>query len=165
MNNQTLNIEKSITQISLSNEEREVIDLALSILNDKFKRNPEFCFTSPKLVSEYIQLNVASLEREVFGVLYLDNQHRLISDEIEFYGTIDAASVYPREVAKKALYKNCAAVVLYHNHPSGVAEPSQSDRTVTRRISEALELIGVRVLDHFVVSIDDSVSFSERGWI
>ncbi|MEF1289125.1 JAB domain-containing protein [Vibrio sp. M260118] len=104
-------------------------------------------------------------QREEFFVLFLDNQHRVISGEPLFQGTIDSASVYPREVVKRALEHNSAALILAHNHPSGVAEPSQSDRRITRRISDALALVDIRVLDHFVVGDGEIVSFAERGWI
>jgi DNA repair protein RadC len=104
-------------------------------------------------------------QREAFYILFLDNQHRVIQDEILFEGTIDAASVYPREVVKRALHHNAAALILAHNHPSGVAEPSQSDIRITSRISDALALVDIRVLDHFVVGDGEIVSFAERGWM
>lgn len=89
----------------------------------------------------------------------------MIKDEVMFEGTIDAASVYPREVVKRALHHNAAALILAHNHPSGVAEPSQADRRITRRLTDALALVDIRVLDHFVVGDGEVVSFAERGWI
>jgi DNA repair protein RadC len=104
------------------------------------------------------------LEREVFGVLFLDTHHRLIKFEILFYGTIDSAAVYPREVVKRALTWNACAVILAHNHPSGVNEASQADRKITQRLVEALQLIDVRVLDHFIVG-ESITSFLERGWL
>ncbi|MCG6507504.1 DNA repair protein RadC, partial [Vibrio parahaemolyticus] len=104
-------------------------------------------------------------QREAFYILFLDNQHRVIRDEVLFEGTIDAASVYPREVVKRALHHNAAALILAHNHPSGVAEPSQADRRITQRLTDALALVDIRVLDHFVVGDGDVVSFAERGWI
>ena len=103
--------------------------------------------------------------REAFYVLFLDNQHRVIKGEVLFEGTIDSASVYPREVVKRALDHNAAALILAHNHPSGAAEPSQADRRITRRIGDALALVDIRVLDHFVVGDGEVVSFAERGWI
>ncbi|MDF4702085.1 JAB domain-containing protein, partial [Vibrio parahaemolyticus] len=96
---------------------------------------------------------------------FLDNQHRVRATDEMFNGTIDSASVYPREVVKEALMHNAAAVIFYHNHPSGVAEPSQNDRRITRRLADALALVDVRVLDHFVISHEEVVSFAERGWI
>lgn len=158
-------IESGSQAISFTNEEQEVINQAISILQDKFTKVDDFVFTSPEAVSTYIMLHVATLEREVMGVLFLDNQHRLIANDILFTGTIDAASVYPREVVKKGIYYNSAAVILYHNHPSGVAEPSQADRRITSRLSDSLALLDMRVLDHFVVGQTKYVSFAERGWI
>lgn len=98
-------------------------------------------------------------------VLYLDNQHRLITSETTSMGTINATAVYPREIIKTALGHNAAAVVVAHNHPSGVAEPSDDDRKVTKRLTEALSLVDIRVLDHVVVGHCQAVSFAERGWL
>jgi len=97
--------------------------------------------------------------------MFLDNQHRLITTEVLFKGTINAASVYVRDVVKSALDKHSAAVILAHNHPSGLAEPSQADRNITKTIIDALALVEIHVLDHFVVSDGEIVSFAERGWI
>jgi DNA repair protein RadC len=105
------------------------------------------------------------MEREVFGCLFLDNRHRLIALEEMFLGTIDGASVHPREVVKRALKLNAAAVILAHNHPSGVAEPSQADELITARIRDALALVDIRVLDHLVVGGTTVTSFAERGLI
>jgi DNA repair protein RadC len=119
--------------------------------------------TSPDLVRRYLVAQLRHSQREVFALLLLDNQHRLIHYEPLFFGTLDAASVYPREVVKMALSHNCAAVILAHNHPSGVAEPSQADRHITERLVKALELVGVRVLDHMIVGDGEVSSFAERG--
>ena len=121
--------------------------------------------TSPQQTQLYLSSVLRDRQREAFYILFLDNQHRVIQDEILFEGTIDAASVYPREVVKRALHHNAAALILAHNHPSGVAEPSQSDRRITSRISDALALVDIRVLDHFVVGDGEIVSFAERGWM
>ena len=102
---------------------------------------------------------------EVFACLYLDNRHRVLHFEELFRGTIDGASVHPREVVKAALHRNAAAVILAHNHPSGVAEPSAADRQITERLKSALQLVEIRVLDHLVVGDQDCVSFAERGWL
>jgi DNA repair protein RadC len=107
---------------------------------------------------------MASYEREVFAVLLLDNQHRLIEYQELFFGTIDAASVYPREVVKVAFNCNAAAVIFAHNHPSGIAEPSNADKHITQKLRDALALIDIRVLDHFVVG-ETCVSFAERGYL
>lgn len=121
--------------------------------------------TSPDLVRQYLSAQLRHRPHEVFAVLFLDNQHRLRCFDELFQGTIDGASVYPREVVKRALAHNAAAVILAHNHPSGVAEPSASDRRITKRLQEALDLVGVRVLDHMVVGDGEVVSFAERGWL
>lgn len=119
--------------------------------------------TSPDLVRNYLSAQLRHQPREVFAVLFLDNQNRLITYEELFFGTIDGASVYPREVVRRALAHNCAAVILSHNHPSGVAEPSQADCRITQRLQAALDLIDVRVIDHMVVGDGEVVSFAERG--
>lgn len=119
--------------------------------------------TSPQLVRQYLSAQLRHQPREVFALLLLDNQHRLLAYEELFYGTIDGASVYPREVVKLALAKNAAAVILAHNHPSGIAEPSQADRRITERLQSALELVDIHVLDHMVVGDSEVISFAERG--
>ncbi len=119
--------------------------------------------TSPDLVRQYLSAQLRHQPREVFAVLFLDSQNRLITYEELFFGTIDGASVYPREVVRRALAHNCAAVIFSHNHPSGVAEPSQADCRITRRLQAALELIDVRVIDHMVVGDSEVISFAERG--
>jgi DNA repair protein RadC len=119
--------------------------------------------TSPDLVRQYLSAQLRHQLREVFAVLFLDNQNRLIAYEELFFGTIDGASVYPRELVKRALSHNAAGVILSHNHPSGVAEPSQADVRITQRLTAALELVDVRVLDHMVVGDGEVVSFAERG--
>jgi len=121
--------------------------------------------SSPAQVRQYLSAQLRHQPREVFAVLFLDNQHRLIAYDELFFGTIDGASVYPREVVKKALARNAAAVILAHNHPSGVAEPSQADQRITERLQAALNLVDVRVLDHMVVGDEEVVSFAERGLI
>ena len=100
---------------------------------------------------------------EVFGCLFLDNQHRVIDVGELFQGTIDGASVHPRVVVQQALALNAAAIVFFHNHPSGVAEPSHADEAITKRLKDALALVDIRVLDHFVVTAGECVSFAERG--
>ncbi|MGC1511216.1 JAB domain-containing protein [Ketobacter sp. MCCC 1A13808] len=122
-------------------------------------------FTSPMLTRQFLQARLRAYHHEVFACLFLDNQNRLIRFEELFTGTIDCASVYPREVVKRVLSLNAAAVIFAHNHPSGIAEPSQSDRHITQRLQSALGLIDVRVLDHFVVGDAEVVSMAERGLI
>ncbi|MCL4114499.1 UNVERIFIED_CONTAM: hypothetical protein GTU68_020835 [Idotea baltica] len=121
--------------------------------------------TSPSHTKLYLSSILRDRQREAFYILFLDNQNRVIKDEVMFEGTIDAASVYPREVVKRALHHNAAALILAHNHPSGVAEPSQADRRITRRLTDALALVDIRILDHFVVGDGEVISFAERGWI
>jgi DNA repair protein RadC len=119
--------------------------------------------TSPASTADYLKLRLAGREHEMFCVLFLDNRHRVILFDEIFRGTIDSTSVYPREVVKEALAVNAAAVILVHNHPSGVAEPSQADERITRRIKTALELVDIRVLDHMIVAGDKCVSLASRG--
>ena len=118
--------------------------------------------TSPELARDAIRFRFAGLEHEIFACLFLDNQHRVIKFEELFRGTIDGASVYPREVVKVALAHNSAALMFAHNHPSGVAEPSEADKFITQRLKQALGLLDIRVLDHFIVG-DDIYSFAEHG--
>jgi DNA repair protein RadC len=118
---------------------------------------------SPADTEAYLQLKLGKLEHELFCCVYLDNRHRVIDYAELFRGTIDGTSVYPREVVKEALSRNAAAVILAHNHPSGVAEPSQADERITQRIKSALELIDVRLLDHLIVGDNGCTSFATRG--
>ena len=119
--------------------------------------------TSPEAVRDYLRLLLHGRECEVFVVLFLDSQHRLIAAEELFRGTIAQTSVYPREVVKAALARNAAAVILAHNHPSGLAEPSRADELLTHALASALGLVDIRTLDHFVVAGGQVVSFAERG--
>ena len=118
---------------------------------------------SPRATGEYLRAKLRDLEHEVFCCLYLDNRHRLIQFEELFRGTIDGASVHPREIVKLALQRNCAAVIVAHNHPSGIAEPSRADELITQRVKEALALVDIRLLDHIIVGDGASVSLAERG--
>lgn len=119
--------------------------------------------SSPRAVGDYLRLTLAGRDHEVFMCIMLDAQHRVIASEELFRGTLTQTSVYPREVVKCALRHNAAAVILAHNHPSGVAEPSQADELLTRSLRSALALVDVQVLDHFVVAADRTMSFAERG--
>ncbi len=121
--------------------------------------------TSPQQSKDYLLAQLSDRNHEVFAMLMLDNQHRVIRFEEVFHGTIDRSAVYPRVLVEKVLRANAAAVILAHNHPSGVAEPSQADRRMTERIESALNLIDVRVLDHIVVGDGQTASFAERGWL
>ena len=121
--------------------------------------------SDPPAVRRYLQARLRGLDHEVFAALFLDSQHRLIAYEAIAHGTIDGASIYPREVVKAALRLGAAAIIFAHNHPSGIAEPSAADRILTDRLREALQLVDVRVLDHFVIGEGRPVSFAERGWL
>jgi DNA repair protein RadC len=119
--------------------------------------------SSPQQVSDYLIRQLRDRQREVFVVIYLDNRHRIIQYEELFTGTLSGASVHPREVVKKVLLHNAAAVIIAHNHPSGIAEPSHSDTLITRKLQKALKLIDVALLDHLVIGDGDYVSLSDRG--
>lgn len=121
--------------------------------------------SSPDAVRDYLLAELRDRDHEVFCCLFLDNRHRLLVFEELFTGTIDGASVYPRQVVKRALAHNAAAVILTHNHPSGIAEPSQADRLLTTRLKDALALVDVRVLDHFIVGDGEPLSMAEYGWL
>lgn len=121
--------------------------------------------TSPEATRAYLSAQLRSYHHEVFACLFLDNQHRIIEFEELFRGTIDGASVYPREVVKRALHHNAAAMIFAHNHPSGVSEPSLADRQITDKLKEALALIDIRVLDHFIIGDGAPYSFAEHGLI
>lgn len=140
----------------------EVIAAAIRFVEEKA------IYTSATLQSaretkDLLRLRIGDKEREIFCVLYLNSQHQLIEVEELFMGTIDGAAVYPREIAKAALAHNAAAVILGHNHPSGITEPSSADRRITERISSSLGLLDIRVLDHVIVSTSESFSFAEEG--
>ncbi len=141
--------------------EDEIIEHAISILESRL-RKPEFVVNEPKSASGYLSLQFAGLEHESFRVMFLDNQHGLIELKELFRGTIDNATIYPREVVKTALQFNSAAVILAHNHPSGNSTPSEADRAITRKLVEALRTVDIRVLDHFVIG-DKPFSFAENG--
>ncbi|MES1988326.1 MAG: DNA repair protein RadC, partial [Pseudomonadota bacterium] len=118
---------------------------------------------SPKQVRDYLCLKLGNLTREVFFVLFLDAQNRVVTTEEMFSGTLTQTSVYPREVVKRALHHNAASVIFAHNHPSGIAQQSQADELITKQLKEALALVDVRVLDHFIVAGNTTLSFVERG--
>ena len=140
-----------------------VLEMSCRYLDEEMKRGD--ALTSPTATRRFLQARLRDRRQEVFALLLLDNQHRVVHFTELFWGTIDAASVYPREVVQTVLKYNAAAVILCHNHPSGVAEPSRADRSLTDRLCAALGLIDVRVLDHLVVGDGETVSFAERGWL
>lgn len=144
--------------------EEDIIQRAIQILESRLKLPKEF-FTSSSHAFDFLKLSMSELEYESFRVLFLDSQHGLLAFKEMFKGTIDAAAVYPREIVKASLSFNAAAVILTHNHPSGLCEPSEADKSVTKRIQNALNLVDVRVLDHVVVGKGHPYSFSEHGLI
>ena len=139
----------------------QILEAARQVIDQKIPRGA--LFTSPALVRDYLRTKLAGFEHEVFAALFLDTQHRLIEYVELFRGTIDGASVYPREVVKEALRLNAAAVIFAHNHPSGNPEPSQADKVLTLRLKEALALVEIRTLEHIIVGGETTASFAERG--
>ncbi|MCH2041159.1 MAG: DNA repair protein RadC [Saccharospirillaceae bacterium] len=139
------------------------LEMAKRHLAEELERGD--ALTNPQLTQRYLLSQLRDRSHEVFACLFLDNQHRVIRYQELFHGTLDGAAVYPREVVKQALSVSAAAVILAHNHPSGVAEPSRSDRAITDRLTEALGFMDIRVLDHLVVGDGYCVSFAERGWL
>jgi len=144
-------------------EKSSLLALAMKVLSVRHYRGRTL--RSLDDTQAYLRLRLADKQTELFGCLYLDNRHRVLALRELFQGTIDGTSVYPRVVVQQALEANAAAVILFHNHPSGVAEPSQADERITRRLKAALELVDIRLLDHFVVASNDCVSLASRGLI
>jgi DNA repair protein RadC len=141
----------------------EVLNAARQVLGRRVRRGT--ALTSPQVVRDFLQTKLGDLEHEVFVTLLLDSQHRLIEYVELFRGTLAQTSVYPREVVKIGLLRNAAAMIFAHNHPSGVPEPSRADELLTQSLKQALALVEVRVLDHFIVAGAQVVSFAERGLI
>ncbi|MGC3981787.1 MAG: DNA repair protein RadC [Steroidobacteraceae bacterium] len=138
-----------------------VLELARRHYQELMQSGP--ILDNPKATRDYLHMRLRDLPHEVFCCLYLDNRHRITAFEELFRGTVDGANVHPREVVKRALAHNAAALILAHNHPSGVAEPSHADELITRRLKEALSLVDIRVLDHLIVGDGRCTSFAERG--
>ncbi len=153
-----------LTPAALSTAEKSsVIALALAVLKQRYRPRREI--QSPHDIVDLLRLKLTGRHNEAFGIVYLDTRHRLIAMNELFNGTVDGAAVYPRVVVQQALEKNAAAVILFHNHPSGVAEPSEADRGITRKLNRALGLVDIRLLDHIVVTDGEGISMAERGWI
>ena len=150
-------------QIESPISEADILLMARQLANLRLRRGR--ALTSPKEVFSHLQALLADYEHEVFALLLLDNRHRVIVFHELFRGTLDGANVYPREVVKTALEHNAAATVLVHNHPSGDPEPSQADLTLTHKLQEALNLVGVRTLDHIVVGHEGCISLAEQGYL
>lgn len=155
----TMNSER-YTQ-TLTADEKAIIREATSILERSYRTGPTI--SSPAEIGHLFKFRLGHLPHEVFAIAFLDTRHRVIASEELFRGTIDGATVHPREVAKRALELNAAALILAHNHPSGNPEPSQQDLSLTRRLTEGMALLDIRVLDHIVVGAGEPVSLSERG--
>ena len=152
----------ALTAAKLSeSEQQSVVTLALEVL--QAHHQPGQSFDNPETTRKYLRLRLGGKEAEVFGCLFLDNYNRMLKDKELFQGTINGAPVYPRIVVQQALSVNAAAVILYHNHPAGVEEPSTADKAITQRLKEALALVDVRILDHFIVTCGSSFSFAEHG--
>lgn len=139
----------------------QIFAAARKAIEKKMPRGVEF--TSPGRVKEYVRTKLGGLDHEVFAIMFLDSRHRLIEYVEMFRGTVDCAAVYPREVVKEALKHNADAVLIAHNHPSGIAEPSVNDRAITLHVREALKLVDIRVLDHVIVAGTETITFAERG--
>lgn len=152
----------SVDTTDQDNEDGKIIEQALEILLRRL-RVPGAALTSPSAVTDYLRLAISEREFELFYCIYLDTKNCVIDIISEFRGTIDGCSVHPRQIVAGALYRNAAAVIFAHNHPSGSAEPSQADVQMTRRLKDALALVDVRVLDHFVVCPNEVVSLAQRG--
>lgn len=155
---------EDLRRSDFSARDRSLIAEAIRCLEARYRVNPEV-LSSPEATRAYVKLRLDGLPYEVFALVLLDNRHGVIRYLELFRGTLDGASVHPREVVRSVLAHNAAAVILVHNHPSGVTDPSQADIRITQRLKEALALIEVRVLDHLIVGEGEGVSFAERGLI
>ena len=140
-----------------------VLEMSRRHLAERLRRDS--ALQSPQAVRDYLKSLLRHEPHEVFGCLFMDSKHRMLAFEVLFRGSIDSASVYPRQVVKRALAHNAAAVIFCHNHPSGISEPSQADSMLTQHLIKALDLIEVRVLDHFIVGDGQPLSMAERGWM
>lgn len=140
---------------------QEIINKALEILSSNITSGN--ALETPTAVKQYLTIKLAQQEREVFAVLFLNNAHQVIEYTELFYGTINSASVYPREVVKAGLKLNAAAAILAHNHPSGIAEPSQADRNITDTLVDICSVVDIRIIDHIVIGGNNAISFAERG--
>jgi len=144
-------------------ELQAAVEISRRQLTEALRSGPSIA--SPRATRDFLMARLRDLEHEVFCCLYLDNRHRLIRFEELFRGTIDGASVHPREIVKQSLQWNCAAVIVAHNHPSGIAEPSQADELITQRVKQALGVVDIRLLDHIIIGDGNCVSLAERGLI
>jgi DNA repair protein RadC len=148
---------------ALSDEELTLIVEAIELLDTLLKNRCTTVLDQPRIVRDYLRLKLALVECEVFGVIWLDTQNRVIKTEELFRGSVTTTPVYVREVARHALACNAKGAILYHNHPSGIAEPSRADENITSQLKAALAMFDVKVLDHVVIGAETVVSFAERG--
>ncbi|MGH8346294.1 MAG: RadC family protein [Pseudomonas sp.] len=164
MNTQLNLVDSLDPALAQRTREDALINEAQQLLDQRYFQRGEVLVT-PHDAAAYLKLRLAPYRHEVFALLCLDSQHRVLSFEVLFFGSIDGASVYPREVVIKALEHNAAAVIISHNHPSGCPEPSGADRVLTARLSNALAMVEVRVLDHIIIGEGQPLSLAENGWI
>ena len=146
----------------LSDKQHQIVTQALAILDSFLRRNP-VCLDAPDLVRDYLRLRLECQQREIFTVLYVNTKNQLIKAEDLFFGTLAETEVHPREVARQALLNNAAAVIVAHNHPSGCCNPSASDLDLTQKLKSALQLLNIRLLDHFIVGQCAMTSLAETG--
>ncbi|OCG77226.1 hypothetical protein A9G44_00310 [Gilliamella sp. Occ4-3] len=143
---------------------KRIVTIALKLLEKQMKiENNQF--TKPNQVIDYLRLKLEQKEREHFVAMYLNNQHQLIKVETLFMGTINSVEIHPREIIKQALKHNAAAIIFAHNHPSGEAQPSSADRNINQKLTEILDIVNIRVLDHIVIGQQSYFSFAERSWL
>jgi len=140
-----------------------VLEMSRRTLNEKLEQG--YLMNTPQLVRDFLRLSLAGQQHEIFMGIFLNAKHQAIATEELFTGTLTQTSVYPREIVKRALYHNAAAIIFAHNHPSGNPEPSQADKSLTQTLKKALDLIDVKVLDHFIVGDNDTLSFAEQNMI
>ncbi len=148
----------------LQSGEEALLVAALDVLERRFRRSGS-ALDSPRQGAEYFRMKLACLGREVFAVAYLDHHYRVLATEVLFAGTLNQCAVHPREIVKQGLGYNAGAILCAHNHPSGLAEPSEADRQLTQRLKETLALVDIRLLDHFVIGGTQWVSFADQGWL
>lgn len=149
--------------VAITDPDDAVVAQALSILDKRIRRGP--VFTDPTTVGRYLKLQLQGHEREHFAAMFLNAKHHLLAYEVLFTGTLDGSEVHPREVVKQALRHNASAVIVAHNHPSGDPTPSAADRSMTVRLRDALRMVDVCLLDHFVIGVGDPYSMASNGWV
>lgn len=155
--------DRAVYAVAPTSVDDQIIAQALSILSSRARAGD--CLNSPGIVRNWLRLKLGGLEHEEFYCVFLDAHNRVLEFAGMFRGTLTQTSVYPREIVKRALACNAAGVILAHNHPSGVADPSQADRRLTDQLTAALGLVDVKVMDHFIVTVGACLSFAERGWL